>query len=88
MFTLPSPPHSSLSCLLDFTVDNFLRELGCVTHNKIPLIPGGVVADVVSNELIDIVQFLVPESKLLYDPLPMLPRVIVLSIGTEYAFGE
>ena len=55
----------SLKDLLDFSFHDFIREAGGVGDDKVPLVPGGVVAQVFLQQGVHVLQFLVPQVKLL-----------------------
>ena len=56
--------------LLDFLLDNVVSESGGVGDDEVSLVPGGVVAEVLLQQGVHVVQLLVPLLKLLQHPLP------------------
>lgn len=72
----------------DFSFDDIICELCGIIDHKISLVPGGIVSQIIPQQVLHIFQLVIPQVKLADDPLTVLPGVVVLRITLENFRGE
>jgi hypothetical protein len=65
-----------------------LRQIVLVRQEKEPLIPGTVISYVLLDELVHVVDLVLPQSESGHGPLTILPRVVVLRVAFDDAARE
>ena len=74
--------------VLDLSGNDIICEVCCVVDDEVALVPGRVVPKIFLQKFLHVLELIVPEVKLSYDPLAMLPGVVVLGVPLENLGGE